>query len=123
MKVLYTRVSSLDQKLDRQKVNEKDFNLVIEDKCSGAIPFFERNGGKQVKNLIEKGMLTSLSAVSIDRLGRDLRDILSTIQFFSEKNITIYFVSQGLRTLDEDGKENSISKMIIGILGIAGTKY
>ncbi len=29
MKVLYTRVSSIEQNTDRQKVNEKDFNYVI----------------------------------------------------------------------------------------------
>jgi DNA invertase Pin-like site-specific DNA recombinase len=43
MKVLYVRVSAIDQKLDRQKVNEKDFDFIIEDKCSGSIPFFERD--------------------------------------------------------------------------------
>ena len=40
--VLYTRVSSVDQKTDRQRVKEDDFDKVIEDKCSGAIPIFER---------------------------------------------------------------------------------
>lgn len=120
MKVLYTRVSSLDQRTDRQKVNEKDFQLVVEDKCSGAVPFFERAGGLEIKALVEKGFLTSLSALSIDRLGRDLRDILATIQFFNERQIPIHFISQGLSTLDHNGKENSISKMIISIMGVVG---
>src|SRR5688500_5223941 len=115
MNALYCRVSSLDQKTDRQKVTEKDFTTVIEDKCSGAIPFFEREGGKQIKKLIEKGALTSLSVLTIDRMGRDLRDIINTIHYFNEKKITIHFLSPGLRTLEEDGKENPISKMIISI--------
>ncbi len=118
MKILYCRVSSLDQRTDRQKVNEKDFQLVIEDKCSGAIPFFERQGGIEIKKLIEKGIITSLSALSIDRLGRDLRDIMNTIHFFNQHNISIHFISQGLTTLDGNGKENPISKMIISILGV-----
>jgi len=46
MKVLYVRVSTLDQKTDRQRVNEAAYDYVIEDKCSGAIPFFQREGGK-----------------------------------------------------------------------------
>jgi hypothetical protein len=62
----------------------------------------------------------SLSVLSIDRLGRDLRDIINTIHFFSENKITIHFVSQGLATLDIDGKENPIAKMIISILGVVG---
>lgn len=40
MNTLYCRVSSLDQKTDRQRVNESDFRIVVEDKCSGVIPFF-----------------------------------------------------------------------------------
>jgi hypothetical protein len=121
MKVLYARVSTLEQKTDRQKVNEKDYHLIIEDKCSGAISFFDRNGGKEILNLIEKGKLKELYVWQIDRLGRDLRDILNTIHFFNQKSICIYFVSQGLRTLQpEDGKENPISKMIISILGVVG---
>jgi DNA invertase Pin-like site-specific DNA recombinase len=120
LKVLYCRVSSLDQKTDRQRVDEKSYSLVIEDKCSGAIPFFERSGGKEIKKLIEKGLKFSLSVLTIDRLGRDLRDIINTIHFFTENKITIHFVSQSLSTLDIDGKENPIAKMMISILGVVG---
>ena len=120
MKVLYVRVSSLEQKTDRQRINEKDFDILIEDKCSGAIPFFEREGGKEILKYVNEGLLTSLSVWQIDRLGRDLRDIINTIHFFNEKQISINFVSQGLTTLGPDGKENPISKMMISILGIVG---
>ena len=120
MNVLYCRVSTLDQKTDRQRVNEIDYKLVVEDKCSGALPFFERPGGIEIKKLVDNNILTSLSVWQIDRLGRNLRDIINTIHYFAEKKITIYFVSQGLRTLDEQGKENPISKLIISILGIVG---
>jgi len=120
MNVLYCRVSSIEQKTDRQRLNEKDFDLVIEDKCSGSIPFFEREGGKEVLKLITKGILTSFSVWQIDRLGRDLRDIMNTIHYFNQKLIPIHFVSQGLRTLDENNMENPISKMMISVLGIVG---
>jgi DNA invertase Pin-like site-specific DNA recombinase len=118
MKVFYVRVSSLEQKTDRQRMSEKEYDLVIEDKCSGSVPFFEREGGKKIKQLFDKGILTSLSVWTIDRLGRDLLDVLNTIQFLSEQGIRIHFIQQGLISLDEDGKENPISKMIISILGI-----
>jgi DNA invertase Pin-like site-specific DNA recombinase len=62
--------------------------------------------------------MTSLSVWTIDRLGRDLLDVLHTIQFLSEKGIRIHFIQQGLISLDDEGKENPISKMIISILGI-----
>jgi DNA invertase Pin-like site-specific DNA recombinase len=118
MKVLYVRISSLDQKTDRQRVKENEFNLVIEDKISGSVPFFERQGGKMISDLVEKGEIDELSVFQIDRLGRDVRDIVNTIHFFTERKICISFISQGLRTLNPDKTENSISKMVINILGI-----
>ena len=92
MKVLYCRVSSIDQKTDRQRVNESDYKLVVEDKCSGAIPFFERPGGVEIKKFVDEGILTSLAVWQIDRLGRNLRDIINTIHYFAEKKINITFV-------------------------------
>lgn len=118
MKVLYTRVSSLDQKTDRQRVNESDFKLCVEDKCSGAIPFFSRTGGIEIKKLLDEGILTSLSVLTIDRLGRDVLDILQTIDYFNQKKIAITFLSQGLTTMDPDGKINSVTKLVISILGM-----
>jgi len=118
--ILYCRVSSIDQKTDRQRINEKDFKIVVEDKCSGSIPFFEREGGKEILKYIDNQIATSLSVWTIDRLGRNLRDILNTIHFFNERNIPIIFVSQGLRTIDENGKENAITKLMISILGTVG---
>lgn len=120
MNILYCRVSTIEQKTDRQKVSENDFNLVIEDKCSGAVPFFEREGGREIKKLVDEKVVKSLSVWQIDRLGRDLRDVINTIHYFNERKISIHFLSQGLTTLDHNGKENAISKMMISILGIVG---
>lgn len=119
MKVLYTRVSSVDQNTNRQKV-DKSFDKIVEDKCSGAIPFFERQGGKEILKYIEHGVLEELNVWEIDRLGRNLRDILNTIHFFTEKGISIHFINQGLKTIDEHGKENPIAKLMISILGTVG---
>ena len=120
MNVLYCRISTVEQKTDRQRINEKNYSLVIEDKCSGTIPFFEREGGMKIKKLIDKSALKELDVFEIDRLGRDLRDIINTIHYFTEKGICINFVAQGLRTIDSNGKENPITKMIISILGVVG---
>lgn len=120
MKVLYARVSTIEQNTDRQRINEQDYKMVIEDRISGIVPFFERPGGIEITKLIEKKALSELYVWQIDRLGRDVRDILNTIHFFNQQNICIHFISQGLRTLQENGEENPISKMIISILGIVG---
>ena len=118
MKILYSRISSIAQNSKRQVQNAKDFDFVIEDKCSGAIPFFEREGGKRIEKMISKNQVTKISVHQIDRLGRNLLDILNTIAFFNKKGICIHFIQQGIKTLNDDGSENPISKMIISILGV-----
>lgn len=118
MRVHYQRVSSILQNTDRQRIDESQFDLLLEDKCSGTIPFFERPSGAKIKSLAEDGALTQLSVLQIDRLGRSMLDILNTIQYFSNMGVSIHFISQGLKTLEEDGTENPISKMIISILGV-----
>lgn len=117
MNILYTRTSTIEQNSDRQSVNHKDYDLLIQDKCSGTIPFFDREGGKKIMGLLSKNNINSLTVHSIDRLGRDLFDILNTIKYFTKQKINIYFKQQSINTLDDEGKESSISKLIISILG------
>lgn len=118
MNILYTRISTLEQKNDRQVQKAKDYDFVIEDKCSGATPFFERDGGKRIEKMVSKNQVTKISVHQIDRLGRNLLDILNTIAFFNKKGICIHFIQQGIKTLNDNGTENPISKMIISILGV-----
>ena len=119
VKVLYTRVSTIDQNLGRQQVDASNYQIVIEDKISGSVPFFQRPGGLQILSLIEKkGIDIELSVWQIDRLGRDCRDLLNTIHYFTSKNICINFVQQGLKTIDIDGKENPITKMLVNMLSL-----
>lgn len=81
------------------------------------MPFFERPGGKKIKQLIDKGVLGEIHVWELDRLGRDIRDILDVIHFFTERQICITFISQGLRTIEKNGKQNAITKLILSILG------
>ncbi len=118
MKVLYTRISTFEQKSDRQTQNTKDYDYIVEDKCSGATPFFERDGGKRIEKMVLKNQVTSISVHQIDRISRDFVDFLKIISYFNNKGICIHFIQQGLKTLNEDGTENPISKMIISILGV-----
>jgi len=120
VKILYTRISSLDQSSDRQKVNSNDYDMLIEDTCSGSIPFLERTGGKKVMTFIDKEIKFELHVHQIDRMTRDLRDIINTIHLFNSYKIPIYFIQQGLTTIGQDGKENPISKMMISILATVG---
>ena len=113
----YARVSSVQQKTDRQLTDVTGMK-VFEDRCSGAIPFQERPAGKRVIDTLLKGNLEELVVHSLDRLGRNLLDILNTIELFTEHGVSISVRQQGLRTLNDNGKPNPTSKLIISILGV-----
>jgi DNA invertase Pin-like site-specific DNA recombinase len=116
-KILYSRVSTLDQNTARQLTNSESYDMIIEDKCSGSIPLFDREGGKRLQALIQSDVQIEVSVHSIDRLGRDLKDILVSLDYFSNYSIPVTFVSQGFSTITPDGKINHIAKLLIGILG------
>lgn len=116
MIVLYTRVSTVLQNTDRQIANSGEYDLRIEDKCSGKIPLFERDGGAKLKALILEGRLKKIIVHQTDRLGRDLLDILQTIQFCNEHKVCIHFQQQNLKTLDDHGNEDTIAKLVISML-------
>jgi DNA invertase Pin-like site-specific DNA recombinase len=118
MKVLYTRCSSLSQNNSRQKTTEENFDWVIEDKISGAVPFFERPGGKDIQNLLKKDDLTKLTCHSIDRMFRDAKDMMVTLDVFNENKVPIHFMTEGLTTLNDKLEKDPIVSMIIHITGI-----
>ena len=117
MKVLYTRIStSINQKVDRQIVDKDQYDYVLMDTCSGSIPLFERPNGSEIEKLITRGELKELHVHSIDRLGRNTIDVLSTWKELTEKGIRIICKNPSLQNIDENGKEDQFSSLLIGIL-------
>lgn len=116
MKVLYTRVSTTEQNVDRQVIDKERFDYVLMDTCSGSIPLFERPNGSEIEKLINRGELKELHVHSIDRLGRNTIDVLSTWKDLTEKGIRIICKNTSLQNIDEDGKEDKFSELMISIL-------
>tara|TARA_R110000782_G_scaffold269716_1_gene368365 strand:- start:347 stop:949 length:603 start_codon:yes stop_codon:yes gene_type:complete len=114
MKAVYIRISSVDQNTARQENNVEDAKVYI-DKISGSVPFSERTEGKKLIQEIKNGNITELYCHSIDRLGRNTIDILSTIKLITSYGCNVISEKEGLKMLI-DGKENPIAKMMIGIL-------
>ena len=111
MRVAYIRVSSIDQNPDRQLRVDIEKNYI--DKCSGSISFSER---PEAKKLLANTNVTEIVVHSIDRLGRNTIDIMQTIQHFTNLGVNVISEKEGFETI-VNGKENPISKMLIGILG------
>jgi DNA invertase Pin-like site-specific DNA recombinase len=115
-KVKYIRVSTEEQNTGRQEVNAKEFTKIYIDKTSGAIQFIERKEAKKLLADIETGIVTEIHIASIDRLGRNIIDILTMVEFFNEKSIKLFVENIGMFSLI-DNKPNPSFKMIVSVLG------
>jgi DNA invertase Pin-like site-specific DNA recombinase len=109
----YIRVSTPEQNTSRQE----DGLIPIVDICSGSIPFEDREAGQELMKRTQLGYVKSISVQSIDRLGRNTLDILTTIKWFTRQQVNIISQKEGLQTLLEDGTENPTAKLMVGILG------
>jgi DNA invertase Pin-like site-specific DNA recombinase len=66
--------------------------------------------------LIDQGKLTHLEVHSIDRLGRSSLGILMVYREMTEKGITVVSRNPALRNLDENGKPDPFSELLLNLL-------
>ena len=112
----YLRTSHYLQNIGTQIDKIEDGWKVYEDKgISGRIPFLERPSGKRLIEDIANGKINQVIVLRIDRLGRDLEDILKTIKTIHSYNVAITSQNEGITTLI-DGKESVMSNLLINIL-------
>lgn len=114
MEAKYVRVSTYEQKPDRQTLNFK--GKIFPDSCSGSVPFAERTEAKKLLKLIDNNSIKVVYVHSIDRLGRNTIDVLQTIQGLTAKGVNVISEKEGLQTLLPNGDENPTAKLIINIL-------
>lgn len=119
----YSRISTIGQNSSRQIANFKTHghvtsNNVFIDKIQGNVPFKERPEASKLYEAITsiKGEDKTIVIDSIDRLGRNLIDVLNTIELFTKNKINVKSLKEGFETLIE-GKENPIAKMTISVMG------
>jgi DNA invertase Pin-like site-specific DNA recombinase len=114
----YIRVSSIDQRLDRQKSigDDKKYDFLLEEKVSGKTELFEREKGSIIKELILEGKIDCVSISSVDRISRNLKDLLSVIDFLHEHKVALQVDNLGITTLI-DGKVNPSIMIIIQMMG------
>lgn len=116
MRVLYSRCSTPDQNPERQ-LQDKNYDYIFTDYCSGSIDLFSRPKGQQIKKLLDEGKLKELHIHSICRLGRSTLNVLSVWEELTKKGITIVCKNPSLRNITEDGKIDKFSELLLGILG------
>ena len=115
-KVKYIRVSTEEQNTGRQEVNAKEFTKTYIDKVSGSVKFSERKEAKKLLDDIEAGLVTEIHISSVDRIGRNIIDILTMVELFTQKSIRLFVENIGMYSLI-DNKPNPTFKMIVSVLG------
>ena len=120
MKIFYSRVSTLEQNVSRQLNQLEGFDYVFTDYCSGSIDIWNRPKGSQIKKLIDKEELKHLEIHNIDRLGRNTIDVLSVWKELTEKGIRIVCRNPNFQNINDDGKTDIFSELMISILSTMG---
>ncbi len=111
----YIRVSTASQSHERQLKKEHPNDRFFIDVCSGSIPFNKRGQGRMLIKAIEAGEVSYLSVHAVDRLGRNLLDILTTLQLFDSKEVIVKVDNLGIESRVKN-KPNPAFKLIISVL-------
>jgi len=109
MKVGYKRVSTVEQKFDRQELG--DVEKVFEEKVSGGTA--ERAALQEMITFVRSG--DEVVVYSIDRLARNLRDLQSIVQQLNDKGVSIEFLSE--RLVFKADADDAFAKLQLQMLG------
>lgn len=109
--IAYKRVSTTDQKLDRQLADTGiTFDKVFEDKCSGSTT--NRPALTALIDYSREG--DTVYVHDIDRMARSTKDLLDLIKLFNDKGITIVIHKRAM-TFSGSG-DDAASKLMLTML-------
>lgn len=111
MKVLYARVSTVEQNTDRQTVNS-DFEKVFIDKMSGKS--MERPQLQAMLDFIREG--DEVVVHSMDRLARNVKDLLTLVDQIKDKGASLHFEKEHMDFFPKQ-KETPMQTLMMTMLG------
>ena len=92
MKFLYARVSTTDQNLDRQLDDADSYDRVYAEQISG-----KNKDRPELNNLLKALRQDDIVEVhSMDRLGRNLKDLLDIVETIQKMGATIRFKKENM---------------------------
>jgi len=113
----YLRTSHYLQNISTQVDKIEDGWKVYKDEgISGRISFKERKGGIKLLQDIKDGKITEVKILRIDRLGRNVQDILDTINTIHSFGVPINSLSEGITTLDDKGNVTPTTGLLVNVL-------
>lgn len=110
----YARVSSADQNLARQleQLNAEHLDKIFEDKASGVTT--DRPAFQQMMEYVREG--DTVIVCSMDRLARNLADLLNITKELQTKGVSIKFLKESI-CLDASGNDAAMTKLLTSMLG------
>ncbi len=124
--VAYLRCSSESQDHYRQRTNleaiakEKGWTIkrVFAEKISGTIKTDDRKEFRSMVAYTKENGIKMILVSSIDRVGRRVLDILSSIDILHQNGIALYVQQFNMTSLEADGRENPMVRMLIQMLAM-----
>lgn len=108
--VAYVRVSSADQNTDRQMFDGMTVDKTFSDKCSGGTR--NRPALTEMLGYVREG--DTIVCHSIDRLARDLGDLMHLVQTMTRRGVGVRFMKEGLTFTGEDSPMQDLMMHIFG---------
>ena len=123
--VIYARVSSTS---DRQSTDRQvaDLHAYAEREGLDIVKVFQEkgSGAKEDRPVLQEcisfceAQNTELLVSEVSRLGRTVKIIVNTIDELTKAGVCVWIQDIGLKTLDDEGKENVIAKVMLTVLGL-----
>ena len=122
----YSRTSTVLQNSARQIETFKNHegfesSRLFVERIQGNVPFMERpEAVKMFDEITNQRERCTVVVDSTDRLGRNLLDILNTIETFKRNNINLKSLKEGFSTFLDNGDENPMANLVISVMGSIG---
>jgi DNA invertase Pin-like site-specific DNA recombinase len=119
----YSRTSTVLQNSARQIETFKnqdgfDSSRLFIERIQGNVPFMERPQAiKMFDEITSQSKRCTVVVDSIDRLGRNLIDILNTIDLLTKNKINLKSIKEGFTTLLDNGDVNPMAQLVISCMG------
>jgi DNA invertase Pin-like site-specific DNA recombinase len=120
----FVRKSTIGQEIDHQENLLKDISTkygweiveVIRETISGTKKNEDRKGIIRLQEVIEGGGIDFVVVWEISRISRNPRDFHNLLSFLHTHKVGLYIQNLNLFTLNDDGKENHITSLILTLM-------
>lgn len=113
----YMRTSHYLQSIGTQEDKiEPGWKVYKDEGVSGRVEFQNRPAGKRLIQDIKDGKISIVKTMRLERMGRNVQDLITNINLIHSYSIPIQFISEGITTLDEKGKQTPTTGLLVNVL-------